>query len=181
MFCKAFSRGSRQTGKEDNVADKSTQPRLDIKKVNPDLFNAMLGFEKYVQSSGLGQKLQDLVKIRASQINGCAYCIVMHTNDARKHGESDEWMIGSSLDTPPKADIRSAHRDFRFRPQGDIAPRPHTSSESVVRQASATFALRKAYNYPSVRREFYNSEMKSLAALCAFCALSANPLFRATD
>ena len=32
------------------------------------------------------------VKIRASQINGCAYCIVMHTNDARKHGESDEWM-----------------------------------------------------------------------------------------
>jgi AhpD family alkylhydroperoxidase len=65
---------------------------LDIKKVSPDLFNAMLGLEKYVQSSGLEQKLRDLVKIRASQINGCAYCIVMHTNDARKHGESDEWM-----------------------------------------------------------------------------------------
>jgi AhpD family alkylhydroperoxidase len=74
------------------MADKSTQPRLDIRKVNPDLFNAMLGLEKYIQSSGLEQKLQDLVKIRASQINGCAYCIVMHTNDARKHGESDEWM-----------------------------------------------------------------------------------------
>ena len=45
-----------------------------------------------VEASGLEQKLLDLVKIRASQINGCAYCIVMHTNDARKHGESDEWM-----------------------------------------------------------------------------------------
>jgi AhpD family alkylhydroperoxidase len=63
-----------------------------MRKVNPELFNAMLGLEKYVQSSGLEQKLLDLVKIRASQINGCAYCIVMHTNDARKHGESDEWM-----------------------------------------------------------------------------------------
>jgi AhpD family alkylhydroperoxidase len=43
-------------------------------------------------NSGLERNLLDLVKIRASQINGCAYCIVMHTNDARKHGESDEWM-----------------------------------------------------------------------------------------
>jgi AhpD family alkylhydroperoxidase len=74
------------------MSDKSTQPRLDATKVSPDLYKAMLGLEKYVEGSGLEQKLLDLVKIRASQINGCAYCIVMHTNDARKHGESDEWM-----------------------------------------------------------------------------------------
>jgi AhpD family alkylhydroperoxidase len=60
--------------------------------VSPDLFKAMASLEKYVEASGLEQKLLDLVKIRASQINGCAYCIVMHTNDARKHGENDEWM-----------------------------------------------------------------------------------------
>ena len=64
----------------------STQPRLDATKVSPDLYKTMLGLEKYVEGSGLEQKLLDLVKIRASQI------IVMHTNDARKHGESDEWM-----------------------------------------------------------------------------------------
>jgi AhpD family alkylhydroperoxidase len=52
----------------------------------------MAGLQNYVDASGLERKLLDLVKIRASQINGCAYCIVMHTNDARKHGESDEWM-----------------------------------------------------------------------------------------
>ena len=74
------------------MPDNSTRPRLDATKVSPDLYKAMLGVEKYVEASGLEQKLLDLVKIRASQINGCAYCIVMHTNEARKHGESDEWM-----------------------------------------------------------------------------------------
>ena len=74
------------------MPDKSTLPRLDVTKVSPDLFKAMASLEKYVEASGLEQKLLDLVKIRASQINGCAYCIVMHTNDARKHGENDEWM-----------------------------------------------------------------------------------------
>jgi AhpD family alkylhydroperoxidase len=92
--------------KEDNMPDKSTQPRLDATKVSPDLYKAMLGIEKYVEASGLEQKLLDLVKIRASQINGCAYCIVMHTNDARKHGESDEWM--HLLDAWREAPIYSA-------------------------------------------------------------------------
>lgn len=74
------------------MPDKSTQPRLDITKVSPGLYKAMAGLQNYVDASGLERKLLDLVKVRASQINGCAYCIVMHTNDARKHGESDEWM-----------------------------------------------------------------------------------------
>lgn len=74
------------------MPDKSTQPRLDITKVSPGLYKAMAGLQNYVDASGLERKLLDLVKIRASQINGCAYCIVMHTNDARKHGENDEWM-----------------------------------------------------------------------------------------
>jgi AhpD family alkylhydroperoxidase len=77
---------------ENNMRDNSTQPRLDATKVSPDLYKAMIGLQSYVDASGLDRKLLDLVKIRASQINGCAYCIVMHTNDARKHGESDEWM-----------------------------------------------------------------------------------------
>ena len=50
----------------------------------------MLGLEKYVRSSGLEQSLLELVKFRASQINGCAYCIDMHTKDARAHGESEQ-------------------------------------------------------------------------------------------
>ena len=74
------------------MAENSTQLRLDVRKVSPDLFKAMASLQNYVDASGLERKLLDLAEIRASQINGCAYCIVMHTNDARKHGESDEWM-----------------------------------------------------------------------------------------
>ena len=88
------------------MPDKSTQPRLDVTKVSPDLYKAMAGLQNYVDGSGLEQKLLDLVKIRASQINGCAYCIAMHTNDARKHGESDEWM--HLLDAWHEAPIFSA-------------------------------------------------------------------------
>jgi AhpD family alkylhydroperoxidase len=74
------------------MPNKSTQQSLDITKVSPALFKAMAGLEAYVDHSGLDHSLLDLVKIRASQINGCAYCLVMHTNDARKAGESDERM-----------------------------------------------------------------------------------------
>ena len=74
------------------MPNKSTQQRLDITKVSPDLYRTLAGLQGYVDGCGLERKLLDLVKIRASQINGCAFCIVMHTNDARKHGESDEWM-----------------------------------------------------------------------------------------
>jgi AhpD family alkylhydroperoxidase len=68
------------------------QQRLDATKISPAAFKAMAGLQAYVDQSGLEPALVELVKIRASQINGCAYCIVMHTTDARKHGESDERM-----------------------------------------------------------------------------------------
>lgn len=68
------------------------EQRLDAMKISPAAYKAVAALQGYVDQSGLDQSLLDLVKIRASQINGCAYCLVMHTNDARKHGESDERM-----------------------------------------------------------------------------------------
>jgi AhpD family alkylhydroperoxidase len=68
------------------------QQRLDPRKVSPEAYKAMAALQAYVDKSGLEKSLLELVKIRASQINGCAYCIVMHTTDARKLGESDERM-----------------------------------------------------------------------------------------
>src|SRR5689334_4767929 len=68
------------------------QQRIDTMKVSPAAFKAMAGLQAYVEQSGLERSLLEFVKIRASQVNGCAYCLVMHTNDARKHGESDERM-----------------------------------------------------------------------------------------
>ena len=64
--------------------------RLDYAHVNPAASRAMYGLEKYVQESGLEPSLLELVKMRASQINGCAYCLDMHSKDARAAGETEQ-------------------------------------------------------------------------------------------
>lgn len=74
------------------MPDKATQQRLDVMKTSPGLYKAMSMLQAYVDSCGLERPLLELVKIRASQINGCAFCLAMHTKDARKLGESDERM-----------------------------------------------------------------------------------------
>ncbi|MBC6941220.1 MAG: carboxymuconolactone decarboxylase family protein [Xanthomonadales bacterium] len=66
------------------------QPRLDYKQASPDAFKALLHTEQQVHRSGLEESLIELVKTRASQINGCAYCLDMHTKDARAQGESEQ-------------------------------------------------------------------------------------------
>ena len=66
------------------------KPRLDPYKTAPDAIKAMLTLENYVQSSGLDHALLHLVKVRASLINGCAYCIAMHTHEARRAGETEQ-------------------------------------------------------------------------------------------
>jgi AhpD family alkylhydroperoxidase len=74
------------------MQDKAPEQRLDVMKASPALYKAMLALQGYVDSCGLERNLLELIKVRASQINGCAYCLAMHTNDARKLGESDERM-----------------------------------------------------------------------------------------
>ena len=68
--------------------------RFDTTKVNPGIIQAMLGLEKQVSKSGLDNKLLDLVRMRASQVNGCAYCLDMHSKDARAAGETEQRLYG---------------------------------------------------------------------------------------
>ncbi len=68
------------------------QQRIDVTKVNPAAYKAVAALQSYVDQSGLDAKLRELIKIRASQINGCAFCLIMHTRDARKIGENDDRM-----------------------------------------------------------------------------------------
>ena len=70
------------------------EPRIDFLKVGQGAINALLGVEKYVHSSGLEPTLLDLIKLRASQINGCAYCIDMHWKDLRASGETEQRLYG---------------------------------------------------------------------------------------
>src|SRR5205085_3993081 len=66
------------------------KPRMNFFQAAPDTIKALSALESQVQASGLEQTLIELVKTRASQINGCAFCINMHTQDARKHGETEQ-------------------------------------------------------------------------------------------
>jgi AhpD family alkylhydroperoxidase len=87
------------------------QPRIDYHKDAPaGAFNAMYALEAYVRSCGLEHSLLELVKTRASQINGCAYCIDMHTKDARAEGESEQRLYALSAwrETPLYSDRERA-------------------------------------------------------------------------
>ncbi|WP_274653300.1 carboxymuconolactone decarboxylase family protein [Paenibacillus humicola] len=66
------------------------QVRFDYTKTSPEAFQTMLKLEGFIKTSGLDPKLYELIKIKASQINGCAFCINMHTKEARKMGESEQ-------------------------------------------------------------------------------------------
>ena len=68
--------------------------RIDVMHVSPGIIHAMLGLERQVQKAGLDSKLLDLVRMRASQINGCAYCLDMHSKDARANGETEQRLYG---------------------------------------------------------------------------------------
>ena len=65
------------------------ESRLDIYKASPDALKAMLAFSAATEKLGLEKPLLELVKLRASQINGCAFCVDMHSADARKGGETE--------------------------------------------------------------------------------------------
>ena len=64
--------------------------RIKIDEIEPAGYRAVLGLEKFIESTPLTKTHKDLIKIRSSQINGCAFCIDMHTKDARKAGETEQ-------------------------------------------------------------------------------------------
>ncbi|MCF0069523.1 carboxymuconolactone decarboxylase family protein [Dyadobacter sp. CY261] len=66
------------------------QTRIHIDKAEPAGYKAVLGLKKFIESTPLTRTHKDLIKILASQINGCAFCIDMHTKEARKAGESEQ-------------------------------------------------------------------------------------------
>jgi AhpD family alkylhydroperoxidase len=120
------------------------EPRIDYKKF-PAL-QAMFGLQKAVHDSGLDPKLQELVKLRASQINGCAYCIDMHTKDARALGESEQRLYAVSVwqETP-------------FFTEQEKAALAWTEALTLISQMHVSDAL-----YERVRRHFGEKELVDL-------------------
>lgn len=78
------------------VVEKINEQRIKYSQVAPEGVEVLRRLEAYLKNTGLEPELVELVKLRASQINGCAYCIDMHTKDARTHGESEQRLFGVS-------------------------------------------------------------------------------------
>lgn len=65
------------------------KPRIVIPTAAPEAYQALMNLEKYISTTSLTPTHKELIKIRASQVNGCAFCVNMHTADARKQGETE--------------------------------------------------------------------------------------------
>ena len=120
--------------------------RIDSSKVNPGAYRAMFGLEKYVRESGLELSLLDLVKLRASQINGCAYCLDMHWKDARARGESEQRLY--SLD---------AWRETSYYTERERAALAWTEAVTLIAATHVPDEL-----YEQVRQHFSEEELVNL-------------------
>jgi AhpD family alkylhydroperoxidase len=86
------------------------KPRMNYYQAAPETLKALAAVDAQIRASGLEQSLIELVKTRASQINGCAYCIAVHTDDARKHGETEQrlYLLNAWRESPLYSDRERA-------------------------------------------------------------------------
>ena len=122
--------------------------RIDYKQVAPAVFQAMLAFETFVHSCGLDPGLSELIKIRASQINSCAYCLDMHTKNARAQGESEQRIYALN-----------AWRETPFFTEKERAALAWTEAVTLVASSQVPYEV-----YAPMRRHFAELEIVNLTA-----------------
>jgi AhpD family alkylhydroperoxidase len=122
------------------------QARLDFTKAAPAALKAMRDLQTYVNQCGLEPSLVELVKLRASQINGCAYCIDMHSKDARAGGETEQRLYALA-----------AWRETPFYSERERAALAWTEAVTLVAQDHVPDSV-----YSDVRRHFNEQELVNL-------------------
>ena len=126
-------------------------PRMNFMQAAPDTIKALMALEAQIQGSGLEQSLIELVKTRASQINGCAYCINMHTQDARKHGETEQRLY-----------LLNAGREAPVYSERERAALAWTEAVTLIADTHAPDDV-----YQEVRKHFSDAETVNLTMLIA--------------
>src|SRR2546430_10105373 len=127
------------------------KPRMNFYQAAPNTMKALMAPENEIQSSGLEQSLTELVRTRASQINGCAYCIDMHTEDARKRGESEQRLY-----------LLNAWRESPLYTDRERAALAWTEAATLISETHAPDDL-----YEDVRAQFSEAETVNLTMLIA--------------
>jgi AhpD family alkylhydroperoxidase len=126
--------------------------RLKYAKAFPDGIHALLNLGKTINESGLDEKLLHLVFARASQLNGCAYCIDMHTKDARALGETEQRLYGLT-----------AWRETPFYTPRERAALAWTEALTNIQQGHAPDAI-----YQEAHREFGDADLVKLSLAIAY-------------
>ena len=121
--------------------------RLDADRAAPEAMKAMLALDKYVHKCGLEPSLLELIKTRASQINGCAYCVHMHTSDARAMGETEERLY-----------LLSAWRESPLYTDRERAALAWTEALTLIAESQAPDEL-----YEEARKQFSEEELVKLS------------------
>ncbi len=112
--------------------------RIDINSIEPNAYKAMFGLEKYLRATELKPILKELIKIRASQINGCAYCIHMHTAEAMKQGETEQRIFAlpawkeSPLFNDTERAVLQLTEEVTLIANGGLSPESYASALSVL-------------------------------------------------
>ena len=127
------------------------QNRISYKQIAPEGFGKLLELEKYVHQCGLESSLLELVRTRASQINGCAYCLDMHTKDARAAGETEQRLY-----------VLNAWREAPFYTERERAALAWTEAVTLVSASGVPDEV-----YAEVRREFSDKELVDLTLAIA--------------
>ncbi|WP_141506545.1 carboxymuconolactone decarboxylase family protein [Paenibacillus luteus] len=117
--------------------------RTVIAKELPAAYQAMMGLEKYLGTTSLDKSLKELIKIRASQINGCAFCINMHAKDARALGETEQRIYALS-----------AWRDTNFFTPAERAALALTESMTLITKEHVPDAI-----YDEAARHFDSKQV----------------------
>ena len=121
--------------------------RIDLMHVNPGVMQAMFGLERQVLQAGFDRKLIDLVRMRASQINGCAYCLDMHSKDARAAGETEQRLYGLN-----------AWRETPYYSERERAALEWTEALTMVTEGHVPDEV-----YERVRQDFSDDELAHLS------------------
>lgn len=125
------------------------QQRLDFYKASPEAIKAMVGLEQRIAKSDLEKPLVELVRLRASQINGCAYCVDTHAADARKAGEDDRRLATLCV-----------WRESPFFSERERAALAWTEALTLISQSHAPDDL-----WEAVRPHFSEAELTDLTLL----------------
>ncbi|MEO7978624.1 carboxymuconolactone decarboxylase family protein [Flavobacterium sp.] len=111
--------------------------RVVIPTVAPEAYQALMNLEKYISTTSLTSTHKELIKIRASQINGCAFCINLHTADARKYGETEQRIY--LISAWREADIYTEEEKAIFALTEEVTLINNHVSEEVYQNAARLF------------------------------------------